>query len=221
MCIRDRYARRIAVEADITAEGGAARTIEMAAAAAVEAGGTAYTAGELAASRLRSSQFLLLRVGPFPDVWADIAHAQLAKGDETAALIAAERASSLNPGWGCCLYLQAQLMGSLGRRDEQRDLALSALEPPFWTLGAPLADVLGAAQLSHIDDFRGLVRSMEDKVREQQGAPPRSNAELAMLRATDALDEVVRVQGAWDDVRQTVAEAVSYTHLTLPTICSV
>ena len=59
--------------------------IEMAAAAAVEAGGTAYTAGELAASRLRSSQFLLLRVGPFPDVWEDIARAQLAKwtdGDE-------------------------------------------------------------------------------------------------------------------------------------------
>ena len=137
-----------------------------------------------------------------------MAHARLDKGDVTAALIAAERATSLNAGWGCCVYLQAQLMAKLGREEEQRDLALSALEAPFWTLGAPLAEVMAAAQLSHVDDLRALVRAMEDKVREQQNAAPRTPSELAMLRVLDSLDTVVRTRSAWDDVREPVASAL-------------
>ena len=43
----------------------------------------------LAASRLGAPHFLLMRVGPFADVWEGVARGQLAKGDETAALIAA------------------------------------------------------------------------------------------------------------------------------------
>ena len=200
------FARRMAVEADH--EGGSQEVIEVAAAVTQEAGGKPYTAGELADSRLRAPQFVLLRVGPFVDLWESIARGQLDKGDETAALVAAERASAQNPGWGCCMYLQAELMGSLGRHEEQRDLALAALESPFWTLGAPLRDGLAAAQLSHIDDLRALVRGMEDKVREQQGAPPRSGSELATLRALDALDNVVRTEGKWDDARPSVSVAL-------------
>ena len=104
-------------------------------------------------------------------------------------------------------------MEKLGRTEEQRDLALAALESPFWTLGAPLREVMGAAQLSHIEDLRALVRTMEDKVREQQNAPPRSAHELALMRATDALDEVVRTQGSWDEVRPTVAKALQEAEL--------
>jgi hypothetical protein len=96
----------------------------------------------------------------------------------------------------------------LRRPEEQRDLALGALESPWWTLGAPLRDAMAAAQLSHIDDLRSLVRAMEDKVREQQGAPPRTAKELSLLRATDALDEVVRTEGSWDESRAAVAAAL-------------
>lgn len=203
------YARRAAAEADADeGSGDASGILTAAAAATLEAGGIAYASGELAASRLGASHFLLLRVGPFTDVWASVAQGQLAKGDETAALIAAERASSLNPGWGCAVYLQARLMGSLGRTEEQRDLALSALESPFWTLGSPLEEALAAAQLSHVDDLRGLVRAMEDKVREQQNAPARTPKELALMAALDTLDEVVRTKGRWDEARPAVAKAL-------------
>lgn len=203
------FSRRAAVEEDCPATGADKEILAAAADATLAAGGTPYSAGELAASRLRAPQFLLMRVGPFADVWEEVARGQLAKGDETAALIAAERSSALNPGWGCCMYLQAQLMGGLGRTEEQRDLSLGALESPFWTLGAPLTEVLAAAQVTHLgDDFRAIIRAMEDKVREQQGAPPRSSTELAMLRAMDTLDEVVRLNGRWDDVRQEVASAL-------------
>jgi hypothetical protein len=202
------FARRAAVEADEGGADGASAVIEAAAKATAAASGKVYVPGELAESRLRISQFLLMRVGPFADMWEQLACAQLDKGDETAALIAAERASSLNPGWGCTLYLQARLMGKLGRAEEQRDLALAALESPFWTLGAPLQEAMGAAQLAHIEDLRELIRAMEDKVREQQGAPARTARENALMRATDALDGVVRTDGSWDDVRPVVAEAL-------------
>ena len=123
------FARRAAVEADSAAAGAdtSSTVIEAAAAATSAAGGKIYTPGELTESRLRVSQFLLMRVGPFADMWEQLAWAHLEKGDETAALAAAERASSLNPGWGCTLYLQARLMGKLGRTEEQRDLALQAV----------------------------------------------------------------------------------------------
>ena len=204
------YARRAAVEADVAVDGtrDATTVISAAAEAAVEGGGDAYGAGDVEASRLSLEHFLLVRVGPFTDVWEGVARGKLAKGDETAALVAAERASSLNPGWGCCGYLQSQICGLLGRTEEQRDLALGALEAPFWTLGVPVADALAAAQLSHVDDLRGLVRAMEDKVREQQNAAPRTAAELAFLRLTDALDDVVRLHGRWDDSRPIVAGAL-------------
>jgi hypothetical protein len=253
------YARRAAVEADHAADAASGAVVVAAADAAVEAGGVPYAAGELSASRLGVPHFLLTRVGPFADIWTTVARAQLAKGDATAALIAAERATALNPGWACCVWLQATLMGELGRHEEQRDLSLAALEAPFWMLGAPLREALAAAQLSHVrtitartlctdfplhpahdgpptasrargtsmrtaslltegvslcgaplqvDDLRELVRAMEDKVREQQRAPPRTTEELALLAACDALDEVVRTDGSWDAARPTVAAAL-------------
>ena len=99
----------------------------------------------LAASKLRLEHFLLLRVGPFADVWEAVARAHLAKGDETAAFVAAERSTELNPGWGNGAWLQAELLASLGRHEERRDMALAALEAPYWTIGAPVATVPAAA----------------------------------------------------------------------------
>lgn len=203
------YARRAAAEADQEEAGPRSTEIISAAEEVARAvGGPSYTTGDAKASRLKLAQFLLVRVGPFVDVWETIARGQLERGDETAALVAGERCSATNPGWGCSPWLQSELMAALGRPEERRDLALSALECPFWTLGVPVRKVLAAAQLSHIDNVRLLVRSMEDKVREQQGAPPRSPRELALIRALDALDDVVRTEGAWGSVRETVAAAL-------------
>ena len=124
------YARRIAVEAD--ANGDDCAMVEAASNACIEAGGPAYMSGEFAASKLKLPQFLLLKVGTsFPDVWYDLARLQLQRGDETAAMVAAERGSAANPGWGSCLWQQAQLMDELGRTEERRDLALAALEVRF------------------------------------------------------------------------------------------
>ena len=199
------YAQRVAVEADAAGEH------ELAAAAArasVDSGGGAYTVGDLAASGRSLAQYLLLKVGPFADVWEALARSRMGGGEETAALVAAERASALNPGWGCCLRVQSELMAQLGRREERRDLAIAALEAPYWTLGAPLRDVITAAEQAHVSDLKALFRELDERVRAQQNAPPRSARELALMRAIDAMDEVVRTEGRWRDSRPAVAEAM-------------
>ena len=45
-------------------------------------------------------------------------------------------------------------------------------------------------------------------LREQQDAPPRSAREIALLRAMEQLDRVVRSRGSWDAARQGVACAL-------------
>ena len=171
-------------------------------------GAPVYATGELDASRLKLNQFLLLRVGPFPDLWEKVARDQLDRQDQTAALVASERATAGNPGWGCCVWLQCQLLAALGRTEEQRDLALAALEAPLWTLGAPLEDVQQAAQLEHVEDVHALFKELDEQLRTQQGAADRSPKERALLGATEMLDRVVKEAGSWDAVRPQLAVAL-------------
>jgi len=140
-------ARRAAVEADLAGGDGAAEAVGFFSAAAVEAGGLPYTRGAHAESGLSLDQFLLLRVGPFADCWARLSADRVARGDTTAGLIAAERGSARNPGWGCCLLAQARMLSELRRLEEARDVALSALETPFWTFGAPVSEARGVAEM--------------------------------------------------------------------------
>lgn len=62
------YARRAGAEAD-AAGGDSGSVIAAAAEVSGALGMPAYAAGELSASKLKIDQYLLLRVGPFPDVW--------------------------------------------------------------------------------------------------------------------------------------------------------
>ena len=127
------YGRRAAAHADAHGDSALPNLVQAAADLARDAGDPVYEVGAFAASKLRLDQFLLLKVSPcFPDVWAGLARARLVAGDETAALIASERAASHNAGWGCCMWEQARMFAELKRHEEQRDCALAALEAPFW-----------------------------------------------------------------------------------------
>ena len=206
------YALRAAIEADWNSHTAAnsSELLRTALDASSSLGGGSYERGSVRASKLQLEQYLLANVGSFADVWDSLARNRLLCGHETPALIAAERGAANNPGWGCCLWLQSQLLAELpGRREERRDLALAALDTPFWTLGAPLAEVQAAAQLSEVDDIRFLLRSLEHKARQKQGAPPLSAAAQAQQRALDLMDEVVRVAGDWDQSTPTVIAAIN------------
>jgi hypothetical protein len=203
----DQFARRAAAEADAPdcTDGG---VIQAAAAVSTAVGSRPYAAGDLLASKLKLDQFLLLRVGPFADVWERMVREKLEKKDHTAALIAAERATAGNPGWGCCVWLQSQLMAELGRGEERRDMALATLESPLWTVDARVDEVQRAARLEHVEDVHALFKEMDDRLRKQQGAPDRTPQELALLRAFVLLDGVVKEAGRWDAVRPELADTL-------------
>ena len=203
------YARRAAVQADASGDASLAELVAAAADLAAEASEPAYEPGAFAASRLKLDQYLLLKVAQgFPDVWEKLARDRLAAGKETEALVAGERAASHNPGWGCCMWLQSTMYAELGRAEERRDSALAALEAPFWTIGAPVAEVQAAAGLEHVPNLKALMRTMEAASREKQGEPPPPPAEAALAEALDLMDEVVRLRGGWDEARPPVADAL-------------
>jgi hypothetical protein len=193
------------VEADAAGGEGAAEEINFFSTAAVAAGGLSYERGTLAQSKLSTDQFLLLRVGPFVDAWDRLARERLSRGDVTAGLIAAERGSARNPGWGCCLWSQASLLHGMNRAEEARDVALAALETPFWTIGADVREVQEVAQLGHVPDVRAMMREMEARGNEKQGRPPPSARELARNAAFDMMDAVVARRGEWDEIRPALA----------------
>ena len=57
-------------------------------------------------------------------------------------------------------------------------------------------------------DIFELLEQMDDKLRDQQDAPPRSAKELALMRATKAMNDVVKRRGSWDAARPVVAVAL-------------
>jgi len=198
-------ARRAAVEADIAGGDEAAALVAFFSAAAVEAGGLPYERGAFADSKLSSDQFLLLRVGPFVDAWARLARERVAKGETTTGLIAAERGSARNPSWGCSLWLQASLLTDLRRAEEARDVAISALETPFWSLGVSVRAVQEVAQLGYVQDIRAFLREVEASGEGTRGVPTAPAGERARNAAFDRMDAVVTAAGEWDEIRPALA----------------
>eukprot|EP00965_Chrysotila_dentata_P244091 6205769-Pleurochrysis_carterae.AAC.3 len=70
------------------------------------------------------------------------------------------------------------------------------------------AQVQAAAELSHVSDVRALIREMELKARARQGLPPPTPQETALCESLDVLDATVRTNGAWDDARPQLADAL-------------
>jgi len=81
-------------------------------------------AGCVSRSGMPLERYVVLRVGPFPDVYYDLANFHLAKGDTSSALVTCERANTLFPGWASPHVFYARILQSLGRHAECRDCGL-------------------------------------------------------------------------------------------------
>jgi hypothetical protein len=140
-------------------------------------------------------------VAGFPDVWTALAEAHLERGDASAALIAAERGTESNPGWGCALWTQSRIAARLGRADEARDLAMAALLEPLDTLGVDVRAVREAAAMPagvSVVEHRARIEQQRHingrKQPEQQQPTP---VEAAARRASDALDDAAEAAAGW------------------------
>lgn len=188
---------------------------------------TIYTRGSVAALGYGVDKYVLLKVGPFPDLYETMARQHYARGDEASALIAAETANGKCNGnhnsFASTFRFYARLLSSFpSRREETRDAARQCLQPPFSlsTIGMAVADFEEVAVLGEMADafdapevalaklktMYELMRSVQkDQVsnNEQQ----QMSRELLVLDQADALMNNAVLSGAeWSSVRPQLAE---------------
>lgn len=152
--------------------------------------------------KLGLDRYLLMRAGAFVDIWERLSLAHLQRGDQTAASIAAERCTELNPGWGCALWAQAQLAIHTGRAEEARDLALAALFEPLDTLGVDLVAARSVARVPAellVSEYRDQVKTGREGARGGSPDAEANPAQLAAERAASRLDDAVERGVEWDD----------------------
>jgi len=165
-------------------------------------------------------KFVLLRVGPFPDIYRNLALGHAERGDESSSLISAEAANGKISGFASTFLFYSNLLSSLPNREEEtRDAARMCLRMPLPSIGLgakEFRDVGINAQLASDSDSDEEVfaklQIMYEKMREHENDDPRS-ANNDMTPEQKAIDEAnylidtAALTGAnWSEIRPKLAE---------------
>lgn len=84
--------------------------------------------------KLIIDRYLLTKVGPFTDCYERLSDNFLSKKNDVSALVTAERSMSAFYGWGHTMTFHTKMLYSLGRSQEAKDTAGSAMSMPKFTL---------------------------------------------------------------------------------------
>jgi hypothetical protein len=162
-------------------------------------------------------KYVLLRVGPFPDLYEQMAREHYSKGDESSALIAAETSNGKLSGFASTFRFYARLLSSFPHRAEEvRDAARMCLRMSLPTIGMNMADFEEVAMLGNMSnefdspeialqklgDMHELIRSVEkddDKI-------VKNPVELALDEASQLIDKTVLEQKEWSSIRPQLAQ---------------
>jgi len=102
-----------------------------------------YEPGSVAKLRYGASKYTLLRVGPFPDLYEEMAFQHSKKNDESSSLIAAEANNGKCSGFASTFKFYAELLSSFpNREDETRDAAKVCLCMPLPSIGMCTEDII-------------------------------------------------------------------------------
>ena len=165
-------------------------------------------------------KYVLLRVGPFADLYQTMAEQHAAKGDEQSSLISAEACNSKLAGFGSNFLYYAQLLSKFPNREEEaRDAARMCLRMPLPTIGLTLDDFCQVAILSQAADkgdspkealpkLRALYEKMREVEKEENigQADGKTLEQMAIDEANVILDQAVLDGLSWGEVRPMVAE---------------
>ena len=151
-----------------------------------------YRAGDLAASGLPLASYRLTRIGEVHGFFEELVDRHLERGATMAALVTADRALRVAPGWARPLAFRALLLARLGQDDEARDTAAAALAEPIWTMGHPFGEVAAIA---------GWRRVTSEPFRRLADDPQKLPAD----RAAHLLDAVAVEGGDWGRDRDRIA----------------
>jgi hypothetical protein len=177
-----------------------------------------YIAGSVSKLGYGLDKYVLLRVGPFPDLYETMSNNHLMKGDLESSLIAAEACNGKFGGrFGSTFAFYAKLLGSLSpRRDEEcRDAARMTLRMPLPTLGLKRGDYVDVARMAGYastdeDGEYAMAKMLEfyEKIREHEGndnSGDKTPKQKAIEDADYILDVACLTGRGYGDVRAEVA----------------
>ena len=178
-----------------------------------------YQPGAVAQLGYGVDKYVLLKVGPFPDLYQNMARQHFAKGDEQSALIAAEAANGKLHGFASTFRFYARLLSSLpNRHEEARDAARMCLRLPLPTIGLTAADVeevavLGRmceptddphhAAMAKLKEMYDLLKQMEQEDAHSSG---KTREQQVIDDATDLLNEALLAGEEWRSTRPKLVE---------------
>ncbi len=112
-----------------------------------------YERGSVTKLGYGASKYVLLRVGPFPDLYEEMSTNHAARGDEASSIIAAEASNGKFTGFGSTFRFYAQLLNSLPQRaDESKDAARVCLRLPLPSIGINDEDFVRVSVLAGLLD---------------------------------------------------------------------
>ena len=163
---------------------------------------------------------MLLKVGPFADIYESLARGHAEKGDESSSLISAEAANNKISGFASTFLFYAKLLSSFPNREEEaRDAARMCLRLPLPSIGISAEDFRQVAILGQVaeetdseTEVFAKLSTMYEKIREhEQDEDPRSQAsktpeQAAFDEANYLLDRVALSGGKWSEARPKLAE---------------
>lgn len=159
----EHFMRRIAADADANLDGDEATKIIGMYNDGLGMGNLAdraldakYEAGSVAKLGYGVEKYVLLRVGPFPDLYETMALNHLSRQDTESSLIAAEANNGKFGGFGSTFAFYAKLLSSLPQRvEEARDAARMCVRMPLPSMGlsrSDFSDISKMAQFASSDD---------------------------------------------------------------------
>jgi hypothetical protein len=177
-----------------------------------------YVRGSVVKLGYGLDKYVLLRVGPFPDLYETMSNRHLLKGDVESSLIAAEACNVKFGGrFGSTFAFYAKLLASLSpRRDEEsRDAARMTLRMPLPTLGLKRGEYVDVARMAGYalpedDGNIAMARMLEmyETIREHEGndnAGDKTPKQKAIEDADYVLDVACLMGRRYGDVRGEVA----------------
>lgn len=174
---------------------------------------TPYEKGSVGKLGYGVDKYVLLRVGPFPDLYRKMSKDHLKRGDEQSALIAAEAANAKLAGFGSMYSSYARMLKQLPSRDEEaRDAARMCLRLPLSTIGMEFEDfrevaVLGQLvdETSSVDDAMIKICEMCSKLKEVDEKDPqkaeKSQIQVVFEEADRLMSDAIFKKQQWGTIR--------------------
>jgi len=165
-------------------------------------------------------KYVLLRVGPFPDIYSKLALGHAERGDESSSLIAAEASNGKISGFASTFLFYASLLNSFPNRSEEvRDAARMCLRMPLSSIGLNSkafrdVGVFGqmAKETDSDEEIFAKLQIMYEKMRDHENEDPRAGnsdmtPEQKALDDANYLLDITSLTGAnWSGVRPKLAE---------------